>query len=89
MESSPTSAELLGDVMVLEYAGALRPDQVRTAIRSADRELPAMRDFPDTRDELVESTARRLLTQRLAGARSTFGAVRSAASARSVPVPQL
>ena len=89
MESSPTPAQLLGDVLVLEYAGALRPDQVRTAIRSADRELPAMRDFPDTRRELVESTARRLLTERLARARSTFGAVRRAASGGPVPVPQL
>ena len=86
MDSSPTSAELLGDVMVLEYAGALPPDQVRTAIRSADRELPAMRDFPDTRDELVESTARRLLTERLA--RSTLGAVRRAASVNALPVPR-
>lgn len=87
MEFSRTSAELLGDVMVLEYAGALRPDQVRTAIRSADQELPAMRDFPDTRDELVESTARRLLTERLARGRSTFGAVHRSASAWPVPVP--
>ncbi len=88
MESSRTPAQLLGDVMVLEYAGALRPDQVRTAIRSADRELPAMRDFPDTRHELVESTARRLLTERLAGARSTFGAFGRVAAGGAVPLPQ-
>ena len=88
MESSPTPAELLGDVMVLEYAGALRPDQVRTAIRSADRELPAMRDFPDTRHELVESTARRLLTERLAGGRSTFGAFGRMTSGGAVPLPR-
>jgi hypothetical protein len=74
--------------MVLEYAGALRPDQVRTAIRSADRELPAMRDFPDTRNELVESTARRVLTERLARARDAFGAVRRVTSAPPVPLAQ-
>ena len=88
MESSRTTAELLGDVMVLEYAGALRPDQVRTAIRSADRELPAMRDFPDTRNELVEPTARRVLTERLARARDAFGAVRRVTSVPPVPLAQ-
>ena len=88
MESSRTPAELLGDVMVLEYAGALRPDQVRTAIRSADRELPAMRDFPDTRNELVESTARRVLTERLARARDAFGAVRRVTVGAPVPLAQ-
>ena len=88
MESSRTPAELLGDVMVLEYAGALRPDQVRTAIRSADRDLPAMRDFPDTRNELVESTARRVLTERLARARDAFGAVRRVTVVAPVPLAQ-
>ena len=88
MESSRTPAQLLGDVMVLEYAGARRPDQVRTAIRSADRELPAMRDFPDTRHELVESTARRLLTERLARARNTFGAFGRVASGGAVLLRQ-
>jgi len=62
-------ATILGDRLVLEYAGALRPAQVRAAVSASDHQLPAMPRFPRARFDVLEMSVRRRLTERVARSR--------------------
>jgi hypothetical protein len=59
------TASDLGDVLVLEYTGAVPPADVRSAVREVDRSLPAMRNFSEARATLLEAAVRRRLVDRL------------------------